>query len=70
MFHHVVAVNQLAERGMKVGASRGRSVSWNLAPGLASAIHLLSVLLCEPADSHVVAHLLRTAMTDHEVEPC
>ncbi len=68
---HGVAANQLAERELKGSPSpRGRTVSWNLAPSLASAIHLLSVLLCEPADSRVAVHLLRRAMTDHVGEPC
>jgi len=48
----------------------GKALSWDLAPGLAGAIHLLSVLLHEPADSLVVAHLLRRAITDHEADPC
>jgi hypothetical protein len=65
-----VVANQLAEAGTTRPVRRGRVVCWNLAPALTSAIHLLSVLLCEPADSRVAVLLLRRAMTDHEVEAC
>jgi|GEM_PF-2658496 hypothetical protein len=66
-----MASNRTPERSIALHPSAHvKALSWHLAPGLASTIHLLSLLLREPADSLVVAHLLRRALSDYESESC